>query len=223
MSFEHKGPVSTSDFEVDPRDLHGQTQQGKIRLFNSVRLGLTGLALLSGITILGTSANALMVYNDTHVNTDFHLPLWPDQFDLRPTVALVVGSAFVVVANLVSLIFSKVKVLQNRTLVHTSITFIAPFVGFVAVLVGITFFYAVNASITVDTLQSWTCQWGYTNMNLQPYFGTLCRQSKTALYLSVILVPVELIILSVAGIQLGLERKASRFEPSRKASSPALS
>ncbi|KAI3337613.1 hypothetical protein HD806DRAFT_44589 [Xylariaceae sp. AK1471] len=223
MSFENKGPASTSEFEVDPGHVTYQSQQGKIRLFNSVRLGLTGLALLSGLTILGASANALMVYNNTHMPSDFNLPLWPEQFDLRPSVALVVGSAIVVFVNLVSLVFSKVKVLQNRTLVHTSMTFIAPFIGFVAVLVAISLFYAVNASTTVDTLQSWSCQWGYANMSIQPYFGTLCRQSKTALYLSVVLVPVELITLTVAGVQMGLERKASGFEPSRKPHSPALS
>jgi hypothetical protein len=114
--------------------------------------------------------------------------------------------------------------LQNKTLVHTSVTFIAPFAGFVAALVGITFFYAVNASITVDTLQSWSCQWGSsTSMNLQPYFGTLCRQSKAALYLAVILVPLELITFTVAGVQMALERKAGAFQPAAKPSSPALS
>ncbi|RWA12957.1 hypothetical protein EKO27_g2144 [Xylaria grammica] len=250
MSFEHKDLAPASNFEVDPRHVTYQGQQGYTRFLNSVRISLTGLALLSGITILGTSANALMVYNNTHVSSDFNLPLWPDEFDLRPTVALVVGSSVVVLANLVSILFSKVKVvrsvyhnrrsnfdfrahtltwapflqLHNQTLVHTSITFIAPFVGFAAALVGIAFFYAVNASTTVDTLQSWSCQWSYVNMRIEPYFGTLCKQSQTALYLSVILVPVEFITLVAAGVQMGLERKARAFVPARKPSlSPALS
>ncbi|KAI0875071.1 hypothetical protein GGS24DRAFT_500151 [Hypoxylon argillaceum] len=221
MSFEHKGPASASEFEVDPRDLTYQRHHATIRFLNGVRVGLTSLALVSGITILGTAANALMVYNNTHVSSDFHLALWPDEFDLRPTVALVVGSSLVIVANLVSLIFSKAK--ANQTLVHTSITFLAPFVGFAAALIGISFFYAANASTTVDTLQSWSCQWGYTDMRVQPYFGTLCRQSEVALYLSVILVPIEFITLLVAGGQMGLERKAKAFIPAPKPSSPALS
>ncbi|KAI1152809.1 hypothetical protein F4825DRAFT_450111 [Nemania diffusa] len=221
MSFEHKGPASASEFEVDPRDLTYQRHHATIRFLNGVRVGLTSLALVSGITILGTAANALMVYNNTHVSSDFHLALWPDEFDLRPTVALVVGSSLVIVANLVSLIFSKAK--ANLTLVHTSITFLAPFVGFAAALIGISFFYAANASTTVDTLQSWSCQWGYTDMRVQPYFGTLCRQSEVALYLSVILVPIEFITLLVAGGQMGLERKAKAFIPAPKPSSPALS
>ncbi|KAI1125211.1 hypothetical protein F5Y10DRAFT_247690 [Nemania abortiva] len=222
MSFEHKGPVSASNFEIDPRDLTYQRHQAVIRFLNGVRVGLASLALLSGITILGTSANALLVYNNTHVSSDFHLALWPDEFDLRPTVALVVGSSIVIVANLVSLIFSKAKVLQNRTLVHNSVAFLAPFVGFAAALIGISFFYAVNASTMVNTLQSWSCQWRYTDMRMEPYFGTLCSQSEAALYLSVILVPVEFVALMVAGGQMGLERKAKAFVPA-KPSSPALS
>ncbi|KAI0412320.1 hypothetical protein F5X98DRAFT_379872 [Xylaria grammica] len=224
MSFEQKDLAPASNFEVDPRHITYQGQQGYTRFLNSVRIGLTGLALLSGITILGTSANALMVYNNTHVSSDFNLPLWPDEFDLRPTVALVVGSSVVVLANLVSILSSKVKVLHNQTLVHTSITFIAPFVGFAAALVGIAFFYAVNTSTTVDTLQSWSCRWSYVNMRIEPYFGTLCKQSQTALYLSVILVPAEFITLVAAGVQMGLERKTRAFVPARKPSlSPALS
>ncbi|KAI0802571.1 hypothetical protein GGR55DRAFT_665435 [Xylaria sp. FL0064] len=224
MSFEQKGPASASNFEVDPQEITYQRQQGTISFLNGVRVGLTCLALVSGITILGTSANALMVYNNTHVASEFNLPLWPDEFDLRPTVALIVGSSIIILANLVSLIFSKVKMLSNQTLVHTSITFMAPFVGFVAALIAISFFYAVNASSTVDTLQSWSCQWGYINMKLEPYFGTLCKQSQTALYLSAILVPVELITLGLAGVQMGLERKTRVFVPARKqSSSPALS
>ncbi|KAI0455214.1 hypothetical protein F5B21DRAFT_208650 [Xylaria acuta] len=223
MSFEHKGPASASNFEVDPQDHFYQKQRGTIRLLDSVRVGLTGLALLSGITILGTSANAIMVYNNTHVSRGFNLALWPDEFDLRPAVALVVGSSIVILANLVSLIFSKARVLQNQALVHTSMTFVAPSVGFAAALIAIVFFYAVNASTTVDTLQSWSCQWGYTNMRMEPHFGTLCNQSKAALYLAVILVPVEFIILVAAGAQMGMERKAKAFAPAPKPSSPALS
>lgn len=110
MSFEQKGPASASNFEVDPRDLTYQPQhQGTIRLLNGIRVGLTALALVSGITILGTSANAILVYNNTHVSSAFNLHLWPEAFDLRPTVAQVIGSSIIILASLVSLIFSKVQ------------------------------------------------------------------------------------------------------------------
>ncbi|KAI0023132.1 hypothetical protein F4780DRAFT_776922 [Xylariomycetidae sp. FL0641] len=223
MSSERKVAASSSDFEVESHDLALRAHQKKLRLVDSARLGLTLIALLSGLTVLGTSANTLAVYNSTHLPSKYNLALWPNKFDVRPEVALVVGSTLVTVANIVSLVFSKVRVLRNQAVVHTSLTFAAPFVGFVASLVSMTFFYAINASTTVDTVQSWSCRWNLANMSAQPHFSSLCDESKTALYLSVILVPVELIIFTVAGYQMIMERKAAGLSPSRKTSSPALS
>ncbi|KAK8066082.1 hypothetical protein PG997_012829 [Apiospora hydei] len=250
MANETKITASSSDFEVDPRDLAYQGHVKSIRLVDSVRVGLTALALLCGITILGTSGDALMVYNTTNVPPNFQLSLWPRQFDLRPSVALVVGSAIVVLTNIVSLVFSKIKMvsnaysaahplcssssageltnmkprskLRNGTSLHTPLTFAAPFVGFVAVMISMILFYAVNASTTVDTVQSWSCRWESVSMQMKPHFGAVCKETKTALYLSIILIPVEAFVLSLAGYQMILERKAAGMERSRKGS-PALS
>jgi hypothetical protein len=247
MSLDAKGPV-TSDFEVESHDLQRHSRHRTIRLVDGVRVSLTLLALLSGITILGTSGHALNVYNTTSVSKDFLLPLWPDEFDARPTVALVVGSVIVVLSNVLSLAFSKTPSvsylssyqahryeyydrvlmsgavqLRSRTTIHTPVTFIAPFIGFVASMIAMIFFYAVNTSTTVDTLQSWSCQWESVEMSVKPYFGTLCRESKTALYMSVILVPVEAVILSLAGYQSMLEKKAAGLVQPTKRDSPTPS
>ncbi|ORY69913.1 uncharacterized protein BCR38DRAFT_420398 [Pseudomassariella vexata] len=223
MSHETKDQASATDFEVESQDLHYQSQLRSIRLVDSIRVGLMAVALLSGLTILGTSGDALAVYNTTHLSADFYLPLWPDQFDLRPTVALVVSSAIVVLTNIISLVFSKVDMLRNRTPVHTPLMFAAPFISFAAAMIAMIFFYAINASTTVDNLQSWSCRWESIGMTMKPHFGTLCRESKTALYLGIILIPLEAVILSTAGYQLILERKASGVAQFRKRSSPALS
>ncbi|KAI0005708.1 hypothetical protein F4779DRAFT_620930 [Xylariaceae sp. FL0662B] len=222
MSSEQKRPASTSDFEVESHDLPYQKHLKKVRLVDSARIGLTVLALLCGVTVLGTSSDTLAIYRATHLANDFNLPLWPNQFDIRPSIALVVGSSVVVLANILSLASSKVKMLRNRNFIHSPISFAAPFVGFTAVMISMVFFYAVNTSITDDTLQSWSCQWGFANMKSRPHFGTLCRESQTALYLSVILVPVELIIFTVASYQWALERKATSVMRPRKSGSPTL-
>jgi hypothetical protein len=198
MSSEGKGSASASEFEIDSQDLQYQSRLKYIRIVDNVRIGLTALATLCGLTILGTSAHTLAVYDTTHLASEFRLPLWPDEFDNRPTIALLVGSAILVLANIVSLVFSKVQTLRIRSTIHTPLTLAAPSVGFAAVMIAMIFFYAVNASSTVDTIQSWSCQWGYASMTQNPHFGTLCGESKTALYLSVILVPVELAILTAA-------------------------
>lgn len=101
---------SASDFRADDsNDLHLQSKMKTVRMLDGARVGAAALALLMGLTVLGVSANTLRVYNDTHVAADFLLPLWPDEFNIRPTVALVAGSVVVTVANLVGLCFSQVR------------------------------------------------------------------------------------------------------------------
>lgn len=94
-----------------------------------------------------------------------------------------------------------------------------------AALISIIFFYAVNASNEVDTFLSWTCRWQNVPMYQQPNWGTLCQQSRTALYLAILLIPVEAVALGLAGFQLKAEKYANQYSSAtRKGSaSPALS
>ena len=100
--------------------------------------------------------------------------------------------------------------------------------GFVAALIAMAFFYTVNASIEVDTLQSWSCRWRQVNMTQRPHFNTLCGQSRAAVALAVLLVPLELLVLAVAVVQARLERRARLAaaarsgSPVRKAESPLM-
>ncbi|KAK1640499.1 hypothetical protein BDP81DRAFT_458613 [Colletotrichum phormii] len=227
MSSDLKNVTQTSDFEVDSDDTHYPSHARLLKGVDAARVSLTVVALLMGITILGTSADALAVYDATHVPAGFMLPLWPDAFDLRPTVALVVGSSILIIVNLVSLLFSRVQSLRNRTLVHNSLAVAAPLVGLVASIIAMSFFYSINASITVDTLQSWSCRWSNVAMMTRPHFGTLCKQSKAGLYLSILLIPIEAIIVGMGGYQMMLERNVSKTNrvvlEERKSGSPVPS
>ncbi|EGR46496.1 uncharacterized protein TRIREDRAFT_65741 [Trichoderma reesei QM6a] len=209
-----KNEISASDFEVEAQDAQRQVQhQAKLRLVSlvhGIRVALTVLALAAGITVLGVAANGLIVYHETYLPPDFFLQLWPAQFDLRPTQALVAGGVLVVVANIVSLLFSRVQALRSKTGLHAIASLAAPAIGFVASLVAMSLFYAVNASTTVDSLQSWSCRWKDVPMRTQPHFGTLCRQSEAGVALAVLLVPLEAAILAVAAYQVVLERQAAR-------------
>ncbi|KAH0495777.1 hypothetical protein TgHK011_009308 [Trichoderma gracile] len=209
-----KNEISASDFEVEAQDAQRQVQhQAKLRLISLVhgaRVALTVLALAAGITVLGVAANGLIVYHETYLPPDFFLQLWPEEFDLRPTQALIAGGVLVVVANLVSLLFSRVQALRNKSGLHAVASLAAPAISFVASLVAMSLFYAVNASTTVDSLQSWSCRWKDVPMRTQPHFGTLCRQSEAGVALSVLLVPLEAAILAVAGYQVVLERQVAR-------------
>lgn len=107
MSSSLKNEITSSDFEVDAQELLSHSRIRKINAIHTLRVYMTALALIASIAILGLSADTLSVYRDTHLPADFLLSLWPDKFDLRPTTALVAGSAIVTAANAVSLLASK--------------------------------------------------------------------------------------------------------------------
>lgn len=109
MEKSNRSQGSASSFEADSRDLHLQSKMRSIRMIDNTRVGTTVLALLMGLTVLGVSANTLRVYQETHVSSDFLLPLWPTEFNIRPTVSLVIGSTIVLVSNIVALCFSHVR------------------------------------------------------------------------------------------------------------------
>jgi hypothetical protein len=114
-----KNELSSVDYEVEAQDAERRSQlQSQNRLLSIVhnsRIALTVLALAAGITILGVSANGLLVYHETYLPADFYLSLWPAQFDLRPTAALIAGGVIVTVANVVSLFFSKIQAVSTCT------------------------------------------------------------------------------------------------------------
>ncbi|TEA19269.1 hypothetical protein C8034_v000717 [Colletotrichum sidae] len=227
MAVETKNVSQISNFEVDPEDAFPSQSVRLLRTVDAARVGLTTLALVAAITILGVSADALAVYDATHVPATFLLPLWPDDFDLRPTVALVVGSSIILVANGTSIVAARSQSLRERALIRSSVIVAAPAIGLVAAVVAISFFYSINASTTVDTLQSWSCRWSEVAMMSRPHFGTLCKQSKAGLYLSILMVPIQTIILGAGGYQTILEMNLSRtagvVQERRKSGSPAPS
>jgi hypothetical protein len=187
------------------------------------------------LSIVGTSGNALFVYNRTHVGRDYYLPLWPYNFELGPEVALVAGGGVMVLCDLLSLVSSRVALvgsslfflllahssyarlmhppqLHPRRLPSTILSLIAPLAGLIAAIVATSFFYSINASDTVDTLQSWSCRWSEVPMSMEPYFGTLCRQSQAGLYMIIALIPLHLITLGLATWGFWKEKKGDREE-----------
>lgn len=105
---------SSSEFETDSRDQHLQAKVRTVRLVDSARIGATALALLMALSVLGVSGNTLRTYDNTKIPSDVEVfpSLWPQDFNIRPTVALVAGSAIVFVTNLVGLAFSKVPTVR---------------------------------------------------------------------------------------------------------------
>ena len=95
--------------EFEPRDGSNKKLSGASRVAESARLGLTVLALLAGVTMLGTAATTLQVYNTTSLTTDFRLSPWPKELDLRPTIALITCGAIIFITSAISLIAGNIQ------------------------------------------------------------------------------------------------------------------
>lgn len=107
-------PELQSEFtEFEPPAAARQHKAGVARIVESVGLGLTVLALLSSITIVGTAADTLGVYNKTTLGAEFPLSLWPRKFDLRPTVALVTCGVIIMLSSITFLIVNKVPAVRS--------------------------------------------------------------------------------------------------------------
>lgn len=117
-------PEPKTEFRTESRtDSHdfeppvGQQKSAKMaRIVESVRLGLIVLGLLAALTIMGTAGDALAVYNTTHVGNDladFLLPLWPGEFNARPSVALVTCASIIFVTSAVLLAVTKVPAVST--------------------------------------------------------------------------------------------------------------
>jgi hypothetical protein len=113
--------------------------------------------------------------------------------------------------------------IRSKALIHNAISFIAPTVGLIAGLVGTSFFYGVNASNTTSSLQSWSCQWSAIDMNMKPHFRTLCKESKAALYLMVMMIPLQVIVMSTLAIGAIIEKKQQHVVVHESKGSPAMS
>ncbi|CAG8949518.1 hypothetical protein HYFRA_00007750 [Hymenoscyphus fraxineus] len=209
MSTENKPQLQSETIQSDFESFDTPQRPIKnplLKLTNSIHLGLTVLALLSSIAILSTSAKTLSTYNKTNDGgEDWMIPLWPRDFDIRPTIALVACSAVILISSGISLAIPFIPTLP--TPLKTTLSLLAPTTCLIASLIGTALFYGVNTSRTTSSLQSWSCQWRTVEMGMQPHWGSLCKQSKSALYLMVMMIPLEVGVLFAVGAGMVLVRR----------------
>jgi hypothetical protein len=114
ISFNMASEKPDFTHEVSNFEGHDEPRRsfGIARIAEPVRLGLTALTLLMALSIVGMTADSLAVYNKTHVADDYLLPLWPVQFNLGPTIALVTGGSIIILSNTMSLVGSRVPAVR---------------------------------------------------------------------------------------------------------------
>jgi hypothetical protein len=84
-----------------------------MRILDVARLALMVLAIGAAAAVVGCEAHTLRLYKATRLDDGFFLPpLWPRDFDLRPTQGLMVGGAVAALAGLVYLLCGFVPVVS---------------------------------------------------------------------------------------------------------------
>ncbi|KAL2753636.1 hypothetical protein ACRALDRAFT_1077401 [Sodiomyces alcalophilus JCM 7366] len=209
--FDHKAKdgFSAAILDLSSRDdAAGTLNLRRLRSTDGLRAALTLVGLCAGIIVSCISVRTLSVYRATYEPAEYLQPLWPDDLDLRPTFAFIVGGAIVAIANVISILADRLTFVRKSLLLRTPFLVLAPLAALVASLTIVAFVYGVRVSDKADTVQSWSCRWDTRFMTARPHFGTLCRQSFTVLYLSVFLVPIEAAALGLAAYQSVLEKNA---------------
>ncbi|RDW78442.1 hypothetical protein BP5796_06294 [Coleophoma crateriformis] len=210
--------------EFDTHVEQHKPKTGSPRAVEAARLGLTVLAFVAGVVIVGTSADTLSTFDSTSLAADFYLPLWPVNLDTRPTVALIICGAIIVVASAASLATSKVPSLRSKTTLHHLSSISTPVISLIAAVIAVSFSYGINNSSSDFSIQGWSCQWSAINMTIDPHFETLCMESKTALYLSVMIMPLEVLVLGAVVVDfVTAKRHAVTFAVQERKGSPAMS
>ncbi|KAL4880920.1 hypothetical protein BJY04DRAFT_190375 [Aspergillus karnatakaensis] len=202
----------------------------RIRLLHWVRLGLSFLALAISVSIIACEAVPYQHYRDTSSYENFGLYLWPLNFDLRPTIAILACGC---VIAFLSLIFIVVALLPsphshirrvNLAAVATSTA------GFITSLVGLVFAIYLpgssypNTFTSVETLHSWTCKWkashdlplgfsDFSNETLSPApanFARDCSATYAAFVLLGFLIGLQVLLGGAAAAGTWLELSVAR-------------
>ena len=63
------------------------------------RLVLSVLTIGAAVAALGCTGDVLKHYNDTRLGKDWHLPLWPINIDLKPSLGILIPAAIVTFCN----------------------------------------------------------------------------------------------------------------------------
>ncbi|KAI9646145.1 hypothetical protein NHQ30_005585 [Ciborinia camelliae] len=206
---EPKQPLTivTSSFqEFTPEP---SMQPPRSNLTEHANTALTAVSAVFGLAIMAVSADALNVYHSTNLGTEFHLPVWPRSFDIKPTIAGIVCGVIVFVMNFVALVGQLVPALKRKPLflpallIPLSIALIATTVGTVIPI------HALNSS-TSWSVQSWSCKWSNINTSTAPHWGSLCSESRAAAILSACVILLDSVV--VGSILATMAMKGQRIE-----------
>jgi len=109
---DNKQPMSFSssrrDTSVEPPayttdDILAAKYRKLSKYWQWMRVGITAVTLAISIAIIACAASSLRGYSNTHLGSEWLLPLWPLSVDLRPTHAVLACGIVVAVADILYL------------------------------------------------------------------------------------------------------------------------
>lgn len=72
----------------------------QLQMLHWTRVALSVLVVGAAAAIVGCEGHALHTHNTTRLPAEFFLPLWPQNLDLRPTVAILAGGTVIMALGL---------------------------------------------------------------------------------------------------------------------------
>ncbi|KAJ5901524.1 hypothetical protein N7495_002052 [Penicillium taxi] len=182
------------------------------------RLGLSFLILAGSAALIACEAVPLHHYKTTSQWESTGLALWPQNFDLRPTVA---GLSIGCVIGFLNLIYVVAALLPSP---HSNINLLnayasaSAFAGLIASLVGILFtLYLPSSTYPIgftenETLHTWTCKWKSSSEDVSSpiYFSRDCIESRAGFALLYVLLALEILMGITAAVGTWLQRDVSR-------------
>lgn len=199
----------------------------RARFLHWIRLGLSAVIFSVSVSIIGCEAVPLLHYRRTSAFERSWLFLWPLNFDLRPTIALLSCGcvvAFQTILYIVTTLLPSPRSHIRRLNLFAAVVAIS---GFIAALVGIVLAIHLPSSSALhgfarqETLHSWTCKWksvrGTPSINLDntlatppSHFARDCATTRAAFIMMGLLVGLEIIMGIAVGAGIWFERNVSK-------------
>ncbi|KAF7179091.1 hypothetical protein CNMCM7691_008020 [Aspergillus felis] len=189
------------------------------------QLALSVVCLGSALAIVGCEAVPFQHYRRTSGYEEAGLALWPLNFDLRPTIAILSSGCVVAVLNLIYIVAVFIPSPHShirRLNILASGTAVA---ALIAAAVGVAF--AINLPQSTypggfshnETLHSWTCKWKAmrsvtssenASLHAPTHFERDCRETRAGFVLLALLIGLEVAGGAVGVFGVWLERNVSR-------------
>ncbi|GFF31840.1 hypothetical protein IFM58399_03014 [Aspergillus lentulus] len=189
------------------------------------QLALSVVCFGSALAIIGCEAVPFQHYRSTSGYEEAGLALWPLNFDLRPTIAILSSGCVIAVLNLVYIVAVLIPSPHShirRLNIVASGTAVA---GLIAAAVGLAFAIYLPQSTYPggfshnETLHSWTCKWKAmrsvtssenASLHAPTHFERDCSETRAGFVLLALLIGLEVVGGAVGAFGVWLERNVSR-------------